>query len=469
MMTKLSSITKYFSIAILFLCSIINTTTAQKVISLTAKQAVDYAEQNAVQVKNSLLDVLVQQQTNREITASAYPQINATANAGYNPNVAVSTFPNFIAAGTYGVLVANGVKDKNGNPIVAPADYGFIQAGFGAKYSSSAGVNLAQLLFDGQVFVGLMARKTSIDFANKSVEVTKEQIKTNVYKIYYQLVVGKKQIQSIDANITRFEKLFHDTKEIYKNGFAEKLDVDKVDVQLANLKTEKLKAENQLMAGNEGLKFLINIPQKDQLVLVDTLSLAEIKNNILDTSYDYANRKEYQQLLLGTKLTQYNVRRYQLSKIPTIALNANLNRSKQSQVFKPFAGPYFTSSFIGLSINAPIFDGGARNARIARAKLEVQRTYNNMELLKNSIDNDIAQSTIRIRSALITLESQQRNIQLAEQVYTSTKLKYEQGLGSNQEIYSAQTELQVAQNNYYGSLYDAINAKIDFLRAAGKL
>ncbi|GAC1383428.1 MAG: TolC family protein [Ginsengibacter sp.] len=442
---------------------------SQKVYQMTAQQAVDYALKNSIQVRNALLDIKVQQATNKEITASAFPQINGTGNIGFNPNVAVATFPNFIAAATYGVLVANGVKDKNGNTIVAPSDFGFIQAGFGSKYSTSVGVDLNQLLFDGQVFVGLMARKTSIDFARKNVEVTQEQIKTNIYKIYYQLVVGKKQIESIGANISRFEKLLHDTKEISKNGFAEKLDVDKVDVQLNNLKTEKIKADNQLDAGNEGLKFLMNLPQKDVLILTDSLSVDQIKANIMDTSYDYANRKEYQQLLLVTKLNQYNIKRYQLSKVPTLALSANYNKNKQGQKLDLFNGPYFTSSFIGLRLSAPIFDGGARNARIERARLELQRSLNNMEQLKASVDNDISQSTLRIHSALITLENQQRNIVLAEQVYNTTKLKYEQGLGSNQEIYTAQTELQVAQNNYYSSLYDAINAKIDFLKAAGKL
>ena len=452
-----------------FLIFVMLSAQAQKSNSLTVQQAVDYALKNSVQVRNALLDIQVQQQTNKEVTASAFPQINITGNQGYNPNVAISTFPNFIAAGTYGVLVANGVKDKNGNPIQAPADFGFIQAGFGSKYSTSAGIDVAQLLFDGQVFVGLMARKTSIEFAKKNVEVTQEQIKTNIYKIYYQLVVGRKQVQSIDANISRFEKLFHDTKEIYKNGFAEKLDVDKVEVQLNNLRTEKLKAENQLDAGNAGLKFLMNMPQKEILILTDSVSVSELKTNIMDTSYDYANRKEYQQLQLVTKLNNYNVKRYQLSKVPTLSLSANYNKNKQGQKLDLFKGPYFTSSFIGLRVNAPVFDGGARNARIAKAKLEVQRSLNNMEQLKASIDNDIDQSVLRIRSALVTLESQQRNIDLAESVYKSTKLKYEQGLGSNQEIYTAQTELQVAQNNYYGSLYDAINAKIDYLKAAGKL
>ena len=47
-----------------------------------------------------------------------------------------------------------------------------------------------------------------------AVDVTKEQIKANVYKIYYQLVVGKKQIGTIDANIDNYEKLLSDTREI---------------------------------------------------------------------------------------------------------------------------------------------------------------------------------------------------------------------------------------------------------------
>ena len=46
--------------------------------TFTAKEAVDYALKNAVQVKNALVDIRVQEQTNKEITALALPQINAS-------------------------------------------------------------------------------------------------------------------------------------------------------------------------------------------------------------------------------------------------------------------------------------------------------------------------------------------------------------------------------------------------------
>jgi outer membrane protein TolC len=85
------------------------------------------------------------------------------------------------------------------------------------------------------------------------------------------------------------------------------------------------------------------------------------------------------------------------------------------------------------------------------------------------MDYEVIQARTKMKSAILTADVQKQNIQLAEDVFRITQKKYTEGLGSNQEIYNAQTELKVAQNNYYGALYDAISAKIDYLKAAGKL
>ena len=443
---------------------------AQTVNNFTVQQAVAYALKNAVAVKNALIDVDIQRQTNKEITARALPNINGGLTVAHFPNVAVQTFPNFIAAGTYGVLANEGVKDGSGNTIAAPTDFGLIQAQFGTKYNANAGIDLNQLLFDGQVFVGLQARKATITFFNKQVALTEELINVNVQKVYYQLVVGRQQVTSIDANITRFDKLLTDTREIFKQGFAEKLDVDKVSVQLSNLQTEKIKLQNQLDAGNAALKFLMNMPQKDKLILTDSITDDMIKDNVLDNSYSYTDRNDYQLQQIGKKLRAYDVRRYKLSSLPTLAAFGNYSKIAQRNTFNFFADqPWFTASTIGVRLAVPIFEGFAKKARVDKAKLELQKVNNGIAQLEASIDNDVAQSTINIASALATIDNQKRNMALAEQVYNITKLKYEQGLGSNQEIYNAQAELKVSQNNYYAALYDGIIAKIDFLKATGKL
>ncbi len=437
----------------------------------SARQAVDYGLKNAVQVKNALIDIKIQQQTNREFTAAAYPQINGNINTTHFYNIAVQTLPNFISPSVYQVLEDKSVKDGNGNPITSPAGgFGNINAQFGVPWTASGGLDFSQLLFDGQVFVGLQARSAAIGLATKTAEVTAEQIKANIYKIYYQLVVGNSQLASLQANIDRFEKLLHDTKEIYKNGFAEKLDVDKLIVQLNNLKTEKEKVGQQLNAGNAGLKFLMNMPQKDVLVLTDSLTEEKLKSNILDESYNYADRKEIQLLTIASKLNGYNVKRYNLSRIPTIAAFGSYSKNAQRNSFNFFnKGDWFTTSLIGLRISVPIFDGFARRARIESAKLSLEKSNNSLQQSRESMDNDVIQSRIKMKSAILTADVQKQNILLAEDVFNTTRKKYDQGLGSNQEIYNAQTELKVAQTNYYGALYDAITAKIDYLKAVGKL
>ncbi|MGC4100516.1 TolC family protein [Ferruginibacter sp.] len=444
---------------------------AQQKNEFSIKQCIEYANKNSATVKNALLAVQKQEQANRQVTAAAYPQVSASASTTHYFNIPVTTLPDFISPATYQVLIDKGVKDGNGQPITMPAGgFGSIPAQFGTSWNASGTLDVSQLLFDGQVFIGLMARDAVLNYYKKTAEVTEEQIKVNIYKIYYQLVVGKKQVGSIDANIELLEKLLSDTKEIFKNGFAERLDVDKTTVQLNNLRTEKIKFESSLQVGNSGLKFLMGMPQAEELVLTDSINEDELKANILDSSYNFNDRKEMQLLNIAEKLGSYNVRRYQLSKLPTLAAFASYGKNAQRNSFSFFEkGDWYTTSLVGFKLSVPIFSGFSKNAQIQQARIELKQTQNSIDQLKLNIDADVEQSRIKMKTAMATVDNQKRNIELAEKVYNTTKKKYEQGLGSNLEINNAQTDLKVAQNNYYSSLYDAINAKIDWLKAAGKL
>ena len=427
--------------------------------AFTVQQAVDFALKNNVNVKNALLDVLMQVEQNREFTSSAYPHINASLGTTYNPNVATQVLPDFISPALYDVLVKHGVKDGNNITITKPNEFGFFPAQFGTKFSANAGISLSQILFDGQVFVGLIARPTAVDFRKKNAEVTEEMIKANVYKVYYQLVVSKTQVELLDANIALLEKLLHDTKLIYESGFREQLDVDKVTVQLSNLQTERNKVLNVISNGYYGLKLLMGMPVSDELVLTDKITEEQIKEGILDIStYSYEDRKEYQYAQIGKKLNEYNVRRYQLSQIPTITLTGlyakNAQRNQWSFLGK---GDWFTISNVNLNINIPIFNGFLIKSKIAQTKLEVKKIENNIEALKISIDDEVEIAKNNYRTAITTIDFQKKNMTLAI------------GTGSQMEINTAQTDMKTAQTNYITALYDAIIAKVDFMKATGKL
>jgi len=418
--------------------------------AFSLEQCVEYAQKNNVQVRNALLAIEVQKQTNREIAAAALPTINSNLSGVNYTQIPVSLLPGQIFGGAPGT---------------------FIPVQFGTKYNANYGANIQQLLFDGQVFIALQARAASLDMQRKSAALTQEAIKGNIYKIYYQLSASKTQLNILDANINRIRALSRDAEIMYKNGFAEKLDVDKISVQLNNLETEKLKANNSVAIGYMGLKMLMGMPVKDSLVLTDVINENSLTNDVLtENDIQYNVRKDYQYLSTIKKMNEYNIKRYQLSNLPTISMSGSYSKNAQRSKFDFFqGGNWFTTSLVSLNVSLPIFNGFATDARIKRTKIELKQTENQLEGLKNNIDNEINQAKLNYMSSVATVQFQKKNMELAEKVYQQTKKKYEAGTGSNTEISAAQTDLVSAQNNFMNALYAALIAKVDLLKASGKL
>jgi len=418
--------------------------------AFSLEECVTFAQKNNVQVKNALLQIEAQVQTNREIGAAALPTINSNIGGTDYTKIPTSLLPGQFfgqPAGTY------------------------IPVQFGTKFNANYGMNFQQLLFDGQVFVALQARAASLEMQRNNAALTEENIKANIYKIYYQLSASKTQLNILDANIERLSKLAHDAEIMYKNGFAEKLDVDKVSVQLNNLQTEKLKATNSVAIGFMGLKMLMGMPVKDSLSLTEVINEQSLNNDILvENDFQYSVRKDYKYLGTLRKLTEYNVKRYQLSNLPTLSMSGAYSKNAQRTKFDFFeGGSWFTTQLVSLNLSLPIFNGFATDARIKRTKIELQQIENQMVGLKNNIDNEITQSRLNYISSVATVQFQKKNMQLAENVYQQTKKKFEAGTGSNTEISAAQADLVSAQNNYMNALYTALIAKVDFLKATGKL
>ena len=422
----------------------------KQVYAFSLEECVTFAKNNNVQVKNSLLAIEAQIQTNREIGAAAFPTIGT--NAGVNDFIKIPTslLPAQIFGGAAGT---------------------YIPVQFGTKYNANYGINFQQLLFDGQVFVALKARASSLQWQKKNAALTEEAIKTNIYKIYYQLSASKTQLNILDANIERLTKLAHDAEIMYKNGFAERLDVDKVSVQLNNLQTEKIKANNSVAIGFMGLKMLMGMPVNDSLALTEVIDEKSLDKDILvENDFQYGVRKDFQYLSETKKLSEFNVKRYQLGYLPTISFSGSTSKNALRTKFDFFeGGSWFNTTMISLNVNLPLFNGFARDARVKKTKIELQQIENQLGALKNNIDNEITQAKLNYMSSVATMQFQKKNMQLAETVYQQTKKKFENGTGSNTEISASQADLVTAQNNYMNALYSALIAKVDLLKATGKL
>lgn len=124
---------------------------------------------------------------------------------------------------------------------------------------------------------------------------------------------------------------------------------------------------------------------------------------------------------------------------------------------------------IGITASIPIFDGFLKSNKIQQNKLQVEQIENQMSYLEKSIDLQIEQSQISLNSQLETLEVQKQNVELAQEVYDISKIKYQEGVGSNLEVIDADASLKEAQTNYLNALYQAITSQIELKKALGTL
>jgi outer membrane protein TolC len=432
------------------------------------QQCIDYAMQHQPQVRSSEIDLETTNAKNAEITGMALPQVSASGSLQYLPEIPTQFIPDFISPAVYGVLIKENVLPSN-TKIPQP---GMFPVAFGTKYSVTGSISINQTLFEGSLFVALQAKKTLVELSKKSLQQSKRDVRVAVSKAYYSLLISRKQLDLTNTNIERVSKLLQDTKAMYQNGFAEKLDVDRVQVQLNNLETAKVNLINMLAVGDQLLKFQMGMPLNELLTPADTLSTSGLVGVLSDSAgFHYDGRIEYSLLQTQKKANEYNLKRYKMSYLPTVSAFMNYGKNAGRDQFNFFDAhePWFSTWIVGLNVSVPIFDGFQRKNQVKEARLAVEKNNIQLEGLKQSINFEVQQSETSLRNDIINLSSQERNMKLAESVYDAAKKKYEAGVGSNLEVVNAESDLKQAQTNYFSALYDAIIAKIDYEKALGKI
>lgn len=440
-------------------------TTKPKKYELTVKEAVDLAFKNVVELKNAHLDYRIQEAKNREILGQALPQLSGVISANRYIQLPKFLFPQSDES-VYEVL-----RRENLLPSTAQAPPPtLVQFSFQQPWNLTMGATLTQLLFQPDVFVGLQARQSALDYNQALIDQTKEKIKDSAYKRYYAILIAQKQLQFLNESVKRLEKLYHDDSILFKNGFAERLDLDKVQVQLNNLSTSRNLVESAVTLSYAAMKFSIGVSQKDTIVLKEELSNETIKEGVLDDGFKYEDRPEIRTLTVLEYLQKLDVKRYKLSGIPTVALAGNYTvNGMGEQFFTNKSTTWFKSSYIGVNINVPIFSGFQKKYKIEEARLSLEKVSNNIENVKQAIDLEQTVSMETLKNALFNLDIQERNLALAGRVYNATKIKFEQGVGSSFEVLQADTDYQTAQSNYFNALYGATIARISYLYSLGKL
>jgi outer membrane protein TolC len=416
--------------------------------TFTLPQAIDYAFKNQAAVLNAQLDEQIAKNTVKQTTGIGLPQVSGSF-----------SFQDFLKLPTS----------------LLPGDF-FGQPGtqvpvqFGVKYQSALGLEASQLLFDGTYLVGLQAAKTYKELSIRNSKRTKIETAVAVSKAYYSVLVSNEQLGLLDANLVRLHKSLHDIEAYYKNGLVEKVDVDRLRVLANNLETERENVLRLLALNTNLLKFQMGMPIETNLTLSDSIKELSLTADVLvSDSLAYKNRIEFSLGQTQKKLNELNLKRYKSEFLPSIVAFGSTSNSYQNNSFSNLYSNYYPTSLVGLKLSLPIISGGQRIYKIKNARLEVQKSANDLANLQNGINLEINHAKTSFLNGLQSLENQKRNMELSKEVLRISKVKYEQGVGSSLEVTAAETSLKESQNNYINALYESLINKVNLDRALGRI
>jgi outer membrane protein len=440
-------------------------------VTMTLEEAVDYAIVRSQTMKLAQADIALADAQIREYKAQGIPQLNAFGNYNYYFAIPTQILPDFLGPSIDGRLLEYNLIDPS--QIAPPSEVG-IPAQFGTNHNLTVGVEASFMIFDASFFAGLKAIAKAKELAGKQTEQTEFEIKQQVIEAYILVAFTKKNMEFINKNIDNLSKTFRETKALYDNGFVEQLDVDRLELSLQNLELEKEKLQRMVDVSVNLLKFQMNFPVREDLQLTDDmdalLSKIALGETEVSSTYNYIDRPEYNSILAGSELNKLQIESIKSGYYPSLrgVLNYS-NMLMRNDLFDPNENPWFPMSFAGVQLSIPIYDGSRRKAQLQQAQLELEKVNIQQNIFEQSMDLEVVNARKNLQNAESALTNRQKNLNLAERIYNTTQIKYNQGVGSSIETTQAERELYTSQAAYTEALYDVLKARFNLKKALGKI
>jgi outer membrane protein len=334
--------------------------------------------------------------------------------------------------------------------------------------TSTGTVSLTQTLFNRDVLLAATTAGDLREQSRKRTTGTTIDVVMSVSKAFYAALLTRQQIRVLDDDILRLGQSLKDAIAQYQGGIVDKTDYQRATVSLNNAKAQRRQSAELLKARDAFLRQQMGYPASGNLEL--SFDTTRMENEIsLDTTQTVKceNRVEYQLLQLEKRLAEANLHYNSWSFIPSLSAFGDYNLNYQSSQIPSLYVHNYPSSFIGLQLTVPLFEGGKRLQEISQAKLELRRVEFDIAAFKDAANAEYAQAMADYRSNLNTYEVLQANLTLADEVYRTIQLQYRAGTKTYLELISAETDLRTAQLNRTDALYQVLSSKLGVQKALG--
>jgi outer membrane protein len=246
----------------------------QEPVELSVKEATELALEKNKELQNARKDVNIAEEQYKETRGQGLPQVSGTFDYMTNFNyeaeldfgggdtdpVVPDIDPTQFDAGDMEILKlleSMSAGSSGGSTIVL-------------EDQANAKVQVSQLIFGGQYWVGLKTAKIARELASQNVEITALDVKERVVSSYQLILVTEEIVTILSKNIENLEAMKAHTQNMVQAGVKEQTDADQLSVSISQLENQKKSMERNVNLNYNMLRYQMGLPNEQEIVLAES-------------------------------------------------------------------------------------------------------------------------------------------------------------------------------------------------------
>lgn len=376
--------------------------------------------------------------------------------------------------GEKGYFIENTIPANAFGPSFPPTDLTFGLNSESFTYDYTVGVTLTQPIYaGGRIWHGYRMSVLGEKIQKEKLRQTKNEVIFQVREAFYRVLLAESFLNVSREAESLAEEHLRVARARYKTGEATEYEVLRAEVELANIDSQLIRAENAVHLSLIALKNIIGLDEKEDVKVIGEFVAPQFEMSLEDCLKNArAHRPEIIQMQLQKDLAAHNYKLAIGGYLPNLALvgsyQALNNKENTARLFDKPEDRFLESYSVMLVLSVPIFDGLYNFGKIKEARAGIRKINEYDIQLDRGVVLEIEQAYSSLKEAEKVMSAGEKNVKTAERAVEIAQVQYKNGLITSLELLSAEVGLTQAKTNYLQAKYDYIVAYSRLKKAMGE-
>lgn len=431
---------KYLAYA-LFALFFTSSAFAQEAEKITLQQAVDFALQNNLQIKQAQFQSSISEESLKQSKFEMYPNLTSSASANRQ----------------FGLFF----DIQSGRLINSSVD----------QLSSRLNSNI--LLFNGGSLINqIKQNKASLLTDESNVDKVKNDLSLNVVTTFLSIVNNRDLVKASQQQLDLSSQQLEVAQRTFDIGNSTIADLAQSKAQVATSELNLTNADNAYQLSMLNLKQLMEMDSEKTIEAI--IPAVEDPSSIANkySSFDVYTKalESYPDIKLASYSTEtfrYGVKVAKGNLYPTLGFGGGVNSGFSSASPLTFSEQFTDNNFgqfLGFNLSIPIFNNYRSKSQYNISKIRYENAKASEQLAKNNLNKIIAQAVLDLKSAIKSYAATQSAFSSSKEAFNVIKQRYEVGLVNIIQLNTSQTNFNKAEFDFIQAKYNVIfrSKVIDF-------